>query len=121
VYQQKLLKFMIIGLIMLAISGTAYAFAASNSVSDAHAGDGQGAISGYVVSNVDYSLSPGDPSELDSVSFSLDSAAAVVKVQLENGGSFFDCSNRSGNQWECWTNGQAVGSMSRLRVVAIGN
>lgn len=57
----------------LLLGGSAYAFMATNNVNNSSAGIGTGAISGYNVSNISYSLSgqDGNPADITSVSFVL--------------------------------------------------
>jgi hypothetical protein len=57
----------------LALGGSAYAFMASNTVSNSSAGVGSGTISGYQVSNISYQLSGANntPSQITQVSFTL--------------------------------------------------
>lgn len=87
----------VFGLLML--SAAAYGFAASNTVPETGAGDGEGDISGYAISDVAYTLNGTDPTIIDTVAFTLDADTGVtppaptdVQVQLESsGGTWFDC------------------------------
>ncbi|HSC91657.1 MAG TPA: hypothetical protein VLB86_08395 [Gaiellaceae bacterium] len=102
-----------------ALATATYAFTASNTVPASKAGDGSGAISGYTVSNVAYTLNATNPANLDSVGFTLDSAAGTVKVKLVAAGStWYSCTNPSGNNWTCATTGATVVSADQLQVVA---
>lgn len=102
-----------------ALATATYAFTASNTVPASKAGDGSGAISGYTVSNVAYTLDAANPANLASVAFTLDSAAGTVKVKLVAAGStWFDCTNSGGNNWSCATTGTTVLSADQLQVVA---
>jgi hypothetical protein len=78
-----------------------------------------GAISGYTVSNVAYTLGA-TPTNLAAVTFTLDKAAGTVKAQVQSGGSWYSCSNTSGNNWSCdTTSPQAtVQPADQLTVVA---
>ncbi|MGE5690942.1 MAG: hypothetical protein ACM33B_10345 [Pseudomonadota bacterium] len=101
------------------LASATYAFTASNTVSASKAGDGSGAISGYAVSSVSYTLNATNPSNLDSVSFTLDAAASTVKIKLVSSGStWYGCTNTSGNNWSCTTTGAAVQPADQLQVVA---
>jgi hypothetical protein len=80
----------------------AYAFTASNTVPGSNAGSGTGVISGYTVSNIAYTLNS-DPSKIDAVTLTLDKAAGTVKIQLVTAGSWYSCTNSSGNDWSCDT------------------
>ena len=64
------------------------------------AGDGAGAITGFVVSSVKYNLNTTNPSNIDSVTFSLDStpaAGSTLKAQLAPAGSWYTCTNAAGS------------------------
>lgn len=111
----RLLASAVVGLV---VAGAVMGLAATNTVPGTRAGDGGGAISGYTVSNVQYTLDNSNPQNLSKVEFDLDAAASVVKVRLQSGGSWYNCSNTSGNHWSCTTNGQAVQPADELRVVA---
>ncbi len=52
------------------VAGT-YAFTAANTVPASHAGDGSGAVTGYTVTNVHYTLNA-NPATIDSVAFTVD-------------------------------------------------
>jgi hypothetical protein len=96
-----------------------YAFTASNTVPGTNLGAGSGAISGYTVSNIAYTLGA-TPTNLASVSFTLDKAAGTVKAQVQSGGSWYSCTNTSGNDWSCATTSPqaTVQPADQLTVVA---
>ena len=110
----------------LAIVGAAcvvggWAYTASNTVSATQAGDGAGAITGFVVSSVKYNLNATNPSNIDSVTYSLDSAppaGSTIKTQLAPAGSWYTCTN-VGTAVTCpVTSPQAtVAAATNLRVV----
>jgi hypothetical protein len=103
----------------ICVAAGAYAFTASNTVPGSSAGAGSGAITGYTVSNVAYTLGA-VPTNLDAVTFTLDKAAGTVKAQVQTGGSWYSCTNSSGNDWSCdTTSPQAtVQPADQLTVVA---
>ncbi len=71
-----------------------FAFTASNTVPATKAGDGSGAVTGYVVSSVRYGLNAVDPTKVDSITFDLDStpiAGSTIKTKV--GGSWYTCTN----------------------------
>lgn len=80
-----------------------YAFTASNTVPGSSAGSGSGAITGYTVSNIAYTLNSTNPDNLDAVTFTLNKAAGTVKAQVGSSGSWYACSVVSGNNWSCDT------------------
>jgi hypothetical protein len=117
-------KVLIVVLVAMVLAVSAYAFAAANTVPDTKAGAGSGTISGYTVSSVVYNLNSSDPSQLDSVNFTLDAAATTVKIKLVAAGStWYDCSVVTGNDWTCATTSpaQSVSTMDQLEVVATSN
>lgn len=117
----KNFKVLFVLFVIVAISAAAYAFAASNTVPDTKAGDGSGAVSGYTVTGVVYTLNGTNPSTLDSVSFDLGAAATQVQVQLVAAGSWYTCALDTGTVWECDTTGLTVSTIDQLRVVAASN
>lgn len=118
---KKNMKVLLTVSVIVVLSAAAYAFAASNTVPDTRAGDGTGAVSGYTVTSVAYTLNASDPSTLDSVSFDLGAAATQVEVQLVASGTWYSCSLDSGTVWECDTTGLAVSTIDQLRVIATSN
>jgi len=100
----------------------AYAFAASNTVPDSRAGDGQGNISGYTVSNVHYELNSADPGRIDKVQFNLDSAAGTVYAAVSQDALTWvwsDACTGSGGTWVCdFPTDPEVQPQLYLRVVA---
>lgn len=117
----KTLKVLLALFVIVVISVAAYAFAASNTVPATKAGDGTGAVSGYTVTSVAYTLNASDPSTLDQVSFDLGAAATQVKAQLVASGTWYTCTLDTGTVWECDTTGLTVSTINQLRVVAASN
>ena len=79
----------------LGASGVGYAFTASNARPASPAGSGAGAISGYAVTAIGYSLNATTPTDLDAVAFTLSPpGAATVTVQLTHGGPRYACPDR---------------------------
>jgi hypothetical protein len=108
---------------ILIIAAASYAFTAANTVPDTEAGAGAGAISGYTISNVSYTLDSTTPTELDAVSFDVSGNADpnTVKVQLDSsGGTWYDCTAGTSPSWSCTiTDTLLVENMDTLNVVAI--
>lgn len=94
---------------------------ASNTVSASQAGDGTGTISGYVLSSIKYNLNASTPSNIDSVTFTLDStpaAGSTLKAQLASAGSWYTCTSSGANITCTTTSPQAtVSAATALRVV----
>ena len=116
---KRSIKFFIIVLVAFAFASVATAYAAANTVPDAKVGEGSGVISGYIVSNVAYTLNSVNPSTITSVAFDLNAAAVTVKVSL-TGGVTTDCTAGSGNTWTCPVT-VPVTSATSLTVVAASN
>jgi hypothetical protein len=112
-------------MLILVLVASAFAFADSNIVPESGAGDGDGDISGYTVSNIDYTLAA-DPSDLASVEFDIDPTAGaqvpdVVKIQFNNAGSWYDCdATTTSGHADCDVSAGSVTVLSatNLRVVA---
>lgn len=113
-------KLFIIVLVVLVFATSAFAFAASNTVPASYAGEGSSVTSGYTVTNVVYNLNATTASNIDSTTFTLNAAAATVKVRLVTTGSYYSCTNTSGFNWSCnTTSPQAtVAAADEFRVVA---
>jgi hypothetical protein len=98
-----------------------YAFTAANTVPTSKAGDGSGAISGYIVTTVHYGLNASDSSKIDSVTFNLDStpvSGSTIKIQLVSAGSWYSCTNVAAAVTCATTSPQAtVLQANNLRVV----
>jgi len=84
-------RFRILALLALAVilSAATYGFAAANDVPDGVAGEGQGTISGYTVSNVNYFLDSNDPTQFDHVTFTLDANASDVYAGIGGGATIY--------------------------------
>lgn len=109
-----------LGTAALGIAGLgSFAFTASNTVPDSKAGDGSGAVAGYVVSGVDYGLNATDPTKVDSVAYTLNAApAAGSTIKTKVGGSWYTCTNTTTAVTCTTTSPQAtVASITALQVV----
>ena len=73
-----------IAMVMGVLAAGTYAFTNSNTVGTSYAGQGQGNITGFILSNIDYNESATNPHKLASVEFDLDQAADVVKASFVN-------------------------------------
>ncbi|HEY7873569.1 MAG TPA: hypothetical protein VIG64_00450 [Actinomycetota bacterium] len=115
------MKFAVLGLVgLMAAAGSA--FLAANTVPASKAGDGAGAVTGYTVSAIHYTLAS-NPQQIASVQFKLDSApptGGTVKVQLAASGPWFDCtlSGTPAVDASCTTTGATVLGATNLTVVA---
>ncbi len=83
---------------VLGIATATLGFAASNTVPASKAGDGTGAVSGYIITNITYTLDATDSDEIDLVEFDLDiapAAGANIELRLDSsgGGIWYACTN----------------------------
>jgi hypothetical protein len=119
----------VVVILALIFAATAYGFAAANTVPGSTAGDGSGAVSGYTISAIHYTLNTANPGKLDAVAFTTAPAIAapgVVTVQVSQGaattwhscavGATVSCDLTQDNTGAA-TNVTALG-ITNLRVVA---
>lgn len=108
----------LLGLVAVATVG----YANANTVSNSNAGDGSGSISGYVVSNVHYTLDTNNPSNVTSLSFTVAPAiptgTGTVRVSLTNGSTWLAANACSGTSSISCNVSASVASLANLRVVA---
>lgn len=118
-FHSRISKLFLIAIAVLVFATAAYAFAASNTVPSSYAGEGSAAISGYTVTNLVYSLNASNPGNIDAVSFTLNAAATSVKASLVPG-TFYTCTNSSGNNWSCTTTAPqaTVSAAATLDIIA---
>jgi hypothetical protein len=101
------------------VAPAAYAFTAANTVPASSAGSGSGAISGYTVSSVSYTLNGANPQNVDQVAFTISPTSGTVKAQVVSGGSWYACTNSSGSVTCATTSPQATAAaVNQLTVVA---
>ena len=108
-------------LVGASISSITYAFASSNTANPNPAGNGNGDISGYVISNVHYNLG-NDPARIASVNLTLSAPATRVTIRLsDTQSSWYGCVNVNANDWTCDAENASLKSATQLRVTANGN
>jgi hypothetical protein len=104
---------------------TAYGFTAQNSVPSSNAGFGSGEITGYTVTNIEYTPFSGSPTTISGVEFDLDKPATTISVRfgLAGGGTTgpLPCAHvpQTGRpyHWTCGT-AQSFASVVRLDIAA---
>jgi hypothetical protein len=102
----------------LAVATTGSALTATNTGTGGKAGDGTGAISGYAVSGISYTLNVADPRNIESVRFTLDGPASSVRARI-NTGAWAVCVPAAGvNTWTCPLGTVAAIAALTLQVVA---
>ena len=113
--------------VLIILSAFVYGFAAANTVPETGAGDGSGTVSGYTISNVDWSLLSSSPNQLSGVSLDVAAtagagAAGDVRITVDGGTTWVTCSGPSGSTWTCnFASGSEpnVSAVSALQVVAV--
>jgi hypothetical protein len=120
-FSKRALRIFIIVIVVFAFATVAYASAAANTVPTIKAGDGSGVVSGYTVSAVHYALNAANPTTIDSVTFTLDTApvaGGTLKILLVSGGStWYGCTFVT-TAVTCTTTGAPVSTANSLEVVA---
>ena len=120
-------KTIAIALIILLISIVGYGYTAANVVPESGAGEGSEAISGYTISNVDYTLLVADPTSVGSVSIDVAATAGAsapntVQITVDGGTTWITCTGPTGSTWACaFAAGSepAVADLATLQVVAV--
>ena len=113
----------VLAVLIIGFAALVAVFSASNTVPATNAGEGQGVISGYTATNVHYALNATNASNIDAVTFTVDTAppaGAVVKVKLVSTGStWYSCTNVTTAVTCTTTSPQATTATSdELRVIA---
>jgi hypothetical protein len=118
-WRRKRNRYLAAAAITAVVAPAAYAFTAANTVPASSAGSGSGAISGYTVSNVAYTLNASNPQNVDQVAFTISPTTGTVKVQVVSGGSWYACTNTAGSVTCATTSPQATAAgVNQLTVVA---
>lgn len=109
----------------LVLVGSAYGFAASNTVPTSGAGDGAGTISGYTIGGVSYVLNSTDPSKIDKVNLTVTPSGTnpqpnTLKAQVVSNGSWYTGTRGTGTAWSIDLSAANVSVLSadNLRIVA---
>jgi hypothetical protein len=118
----KTFKFVIVWIIVAAVTSVTIAYASSDTNSIPDQGEGASQINGWTVTNIEYHLA-NDASKLAAVEFDLDRPAGTVMVKvIAADAQYFSCVNNVGNHWRCEPNTDiSIASMDELRVIATGN
>ena len=116
-----------VALIAVVIAAVAaFGFAAANTVPDTSAGDGEGTISGYTISNISWQLDAGHPGEFVGLSMTVTPKngapnAGTVLVSLNETSPAVSCTGSSASTaWTCNLagHGVTVEQATSLRVTA---
>ena len=120
-FLSRAFKIFLVVLVAFAFASVATAYAAVNTVPATNAGDGAGTISGYTISAVHYDLNATNPQNIDSVTFTVNTAipsGSTVKIKLvDDGSTWYTCTVAGGTSVTCTTTGATVLEADSLRVV----
>jgi len=120
-FLSRAFKVFLIAIVVFVFATVAYAYAAANVVPASKAGDGSGAITGYIVSNIHYNLNASNPQNIDSVTFTTTTTitpGSTVTIKLVSSGStWYTCTVAGGTNVTCTTTGATVATANSLRVV----
>jgi len=112
----------ILGILVVAaaLATGAYAFTATNTVPDSQAGSGSGTISGYTVSAIAYQLNTTTPSNIDSLTFTLNASATTAKAKVVAASTTYtNCSIAGGVNVTCdFSPDIAITTADQLSVIA---
>ncbi len=117
-------KYLAIAFIILALGVIAYGYAAANIVPESGAGDGSGTVSGYTVSNVDYTLLTSDPSKVASVAFDVAATSGAgdpneVQITVDSGTTWISCTGPETNTWTCAFTASSEPSVSAIELLQV--
>ena len=103
-----------------ALATGAYAFTATNTVPASTAGAGDGTISGYTVSAIAYQLNATTPTDVDSVTFTLNANATTAKAKIVSGSTTYTaCTIAGGVNVTCnFSPDIAITTADQLSVIA---
>lgn len=114
--------------LVLILAAAVYGFAAANTVPATSAGDGDNAVNGYTITNLDFDLQDGDtdPSDIDTVTFTLgaDASEAYIAFSADGGttwSSWISCTisgTGASTAASCTSVNYSVASANRFRVIA---
>ena len=112
----------ILGILVVAaaLATGAYAFTATNTVPGSSAGSGSGTISGYTVSAIAYQLNTTTPSNIDSLTFTLNASATTAKAKVVSASTTYtNCTIAGGVNVTCdFSPDIAITTADQLSVIA---
>ena len=120
-------KVMLLALAVLVIAGSAYAFAASNTVEDSAAGYKARVVPGYTVTDIVYDLDATDPTLVDAITFDISPSsgsvvAALAQIQTATAGTWTQCTLVAGTAplmaATCTFGALALEDVTALNIVA---
>jgi hypothetical protein len=119
---------LVVAFVALAVAAGAYAFTAANVVPNSNAGAGSATVSGYAVTNLHYALDATTPTNIDSLTFTVNpvipsasGGKVVIQATQSTGGSTaYDCTTNSvGDKVTCATTSPQLTSNTLTGVAVI--
>ena len=119
-------KVLLLVLVVVVIAGSAYAFAAQNTVADSAAGYKASVVPGYTVTSIAYDLNATDPTLVDKITFLAAPStgtlvAALAKIQTVTAGAWTSCVLVAGTAPSmtvtCTTTGLPIADITALNIV----
>jgi len=113
--------------LILLLAVVAFGYAAANIVPESGAGDGTGTVSGYTITNIDYTLLTSDPSKVESLTLDVTATtgagiAGDVRITVDGGTTWVTCTGPVTNTWTCTFTAlfePSVSAITDLQVVAV--
>ena len=117
-------RILAVSVLILGLAVVAFGYAAANVVPESGAGDGTGTVSGYTITNVDYTLDATDPSKIASLNFDVAKTAGAgdatdVRITVDSGTTWITCVAGTPPDWACtFSVKPSVSAITALQVVA---
>jgi hypothetical protein len=120
-------KVMLVALVVLVLAGSAFAFAAGNTVEPSAAGYTGATVSGYDIEAVIYNIDITDPTTVDEITFDIHPTtgtvvAHTVYIQTAASGDWTLCTLAAGTaplmKATCTTTGLVITDITALNIVA---
>ncbi|OQX61779.1 MAG: hypothetical protein B6I38_05130 [Anaerolineaceae bacterium 4572_5.1] len=118
-------RIIVLAMLALVLGAAVYGFAAANTVPANNAGEGDGVISGYTVTNIDYTLDASDPTAFSQVAFDLTlagggnaPATTEVHVGVGDGATTYwtTCTAGTLPNWTCNLSSSTVGVRAAIEL-----
>jgi len=119
VHRKRRRRLVLVALLAFVLATSAFAYAATITFPGGagRAGEGTGAISGYAVSNVKYTLDDSEPANITGVEFTLSpDTATTAKARINGMASWATCTKGT-TTWTCPVSGGAQAA-TQLKVAA---
>jgi len=84
----------------------AYSYTKANVIRESDPADESSSISGYTITNIEYTLLPRDPTKARSITLNVDPADGTdesvdARITVDNGDTWITCTFQAGDKWVC--------------------